>query len=103
MYFDDFEIANPIGAHKKKHKLSIFYWSLLNISPEFRYKIQATQLLAVAKTSHLKKFGIDTVLSDFAESVRKLHFGCNIQVGNQEKFMFGTLFCVLGDTLAHPG
>lgn len=100
LYFDDFEIANPIGAHKKKHKLSIFYWSLLNISPEFRFKVQVTQLLGVAKTSHLKKFGIDKILSDFIGSICKLNLGCNIQVGNQQKHMFGTLLCVLGDTLA---
>ena len=24
IYYDDFEIVNPIGSHKKKHKLSVF-------------------------------------------------------------------------------
>lgn len=31
IYHDDFEIVNPIGSHKKKHKMSIFYWNLLNL------------------------------------------------------------------------
>lgn len=25
LYHDDFEIVNPIGSHRKKHKISIFY------------------------------------------------------------------------------
>ena len=27
LYTNDFEIANPIGSHRKKHKLTAFYWS----------------------------------------------------------------------------
>lgn len=50
IYYDNFEIVNPIGSHKKKHKLSVFYWNLLNLPPDVRFKVQATQLLAVAKT-----------------------------------------------------
>jgi hypothetical protein len=27
LYTDDFEIVNPIGSHRKKHKLTAFYWT----------------------------------------------------------------------------
>ena len=30
-YFDDIELVNPIGAFTKKHKLSVFYWTLFFI------------------------------------------------------------------------
>ena len=100
LYFDDFEIANPIGSHKKKHKLSVFYWSLINISPEFRFRIHATQLLAIAKTSYLKKFGLKSILSDFINSMQNLVTGVELEIGSDMKTVFGALYCVLGDTLA---
>lgn len=96
LYHDEFEIANPIGSHKKKHKLAVFYWSLLNLPPESRFKIQAQQLLAIAKASYLKKFDIQPLLSDFITGLRVLHNGFNID----NKIYFGTLYCVLGDTPA---
>jgi hypothetical protein len=33
IYTDDVEIVNPIGVATKKHKLTLFYWQLLNIPP----------------------------------------------------------------------
>lgn len=33
---DDLEISNPLGAHVKKHKVCIFYFSLGNIPFRFR-------------------------------------------------------------------
>lgn len=37
---DDIEIVNPIGSHTKKHKLSMFYFTLGNIPPELRSRLQ---------------------------------------------------------------
>jgi hypothetical protein len=31
IYTDDFKLANPVGSHRKKHKITAFYWTLLNI------------------------------------------------------------------------
>ena len=30
---DSVEVVNPIGAHTKKHKIDVFYWTLANIRP----------------------------------------------------------------------
>lgn len=46
------EIVNPPGAHVKKHKITVFYFTLCNIPPEFRSQLHAMQLLAIAKTRH---------------------------------------------------
>ncbi|XP_067676249.1 uncharacterized protein [Haliotis asinina] len=100
LYCDDFEVANPIGSHKKKHKLTIMYWSLLNIEPEFRFKLQCTQLLAVAKTSDIKKFGFEPLLKDFVSSMKKLHGGYELMIDGKSELFYGTLLCVVGDTPA---
>lgn len=69
LYHDDFEIVNPIGSHRKKHKLSVFYLTLLNIKVESCFKLQATQLLAIAKSADIKKIGLENLLHDFVGSL----------------------------------
>lgn len=100
LYYDDFEIVNPIGSHRKKHKLSIFYWSLLNIRPAFRFKIQTTQLLGVANSSDIRKFGLSAMLKDFVDSMKEIHRGKELNVNNVVKTYYGTLYYVIGDTPA---
>ena len=100
IYVDDFEVANPIGSHKKKHKISIFYWILLNIPPEFRCKLSAIQLLAIAKTSDLRKFGTSKLLHDFQKSMQLLSKGLSLQ-GVAGYFTYhGILVAVQADTPA---
>lgn len=100
LYHDDFEIVNPIGSHRKKHKLSVFYWTLLNIGPENRFKLQATQLLAIGKSKDLRKFGISNLLQDFVDSLNVLHEGKHFLIGEERKKYYGMLYCALGDTPA---
>ena len=52
-YNDEFELVNPIGSHTRRHKLSIFYYVLLNIPPEFRSKLSVIQLIAVVKSTYI--------------------------------------------------
>ena len=100
LYHDDFEIVNPIGSHRKKHKLSVFYWSLLNLKADSRYKQQATQLLAIGKSSDLKKFGLENLLHDFITSLKSLHGGTPFIIGEERKIYHGILYCAIGDTPA---
>lgn len=30
LYFDEFEVVNPIGAHRKKHKIAAVYYAIDN-------------------------------------------------------------------------
>ena len=52
LHTDDIEVENPLGSHVKKHKLSMFYFTLGNITPMFRSRA-AIQLLAVARTNDI--------------------------------------------------
>jgi hypothetical protein len=42
--------------------LGMFYWMLLNIHPAHRSTLHSIQLLAVAKSSDIRVYGIDAVL-----------------------------------------
>jgi len=72
---DDHEICNPLGSHTKVHKITVWYWLLLNIRPVYRSRLPVIQLLAIAKSSHIRKFGMQRILADFCDSLRELAAG----------------------------
>lgn len=100
LYHDDFKIVNPIGSHRKKHKLSVFYWTLLNNGPGNRYKLQATHLLPIGKSKDLRKFGISNLLQDFVISLNVLHEGKHFLIEEERNKYYGMLYCASVDTPA---
>ena len=101
-YSDEIEVVNPIGAHTKKHKLTVFFWTLLNIAPKLRSKLSCIQLVAVAKSRDCKDFGVNLLLHDFVQGL-KLLYEDGVDVidahGNVTR-MKGGLVAFTGDTLA---
>ena len=98
LYLDEIEIVNPIGTHLKKHKLSMFYFTLANIPPSFRSRYEAIQLLAITKTVDVKKFGLKKLLSDFITGINTLKTGIQMSVRGQNLTVNGSLEMVLADT-----
>ena len=99
-YGDDFEIVNPIGSHTRHHKLSIFYYVLLNIPPEFRSKLSVIQLIAVAKSVDIKKYGASSLLSDFMAGLNSLQKGVSLSIAGRDVLHHGLLVIFMGDTPA---
>lgn len=100
LYTDDFEIVNPIGSHRKKHKCTAFYWTLLNIPPQYRSKLSYIQLAGIAKTVDLKTFGYDKFLADFVGCMNELSTGLTLNINGTNTVLHGLLLFVLADTLA---
>ena len=50
IYMDDVELANPLGSKKRKYKVSVFYWILMNLPPRFRSSLRSIQLLGIVST-----------------------------------------------------
>lgn len=101
IYTDDFEVVNPIGTHRKKHKITAFYWTLLNIPVEYRSRLGAIQLAALAKTADLKLFGSHALLDNICLGFNSLWNGHQFEIpryGRQTHY--GMLCFVLADTLA---
>jgi len=101
-YFDDVEVVNPIGVHTKKNKLSLFYWTLLNIPPKYRSKLSCIQLLAVAKERDCKQFGLSLLLHDFIVGINRLYNdGVTVVIHrDREVTLKGGLVAFAADTLA---
>ncbi|XP_072030105.1 uncharacterized protein [Amphiura filiformis] len=105
LYSDDFEVANPIGHHRKTHKLTSFYYVLLNIPPYLRTKLEAIQLVAMVKTTDVKKHGLSKILKNFIKSMQKLQNGVYMAThsptgASQKTLIRGKLGFVLGDVPA---
>ena len=55
------------------------YYTLGNIFPKHRSQLGAIQLLAVATSPVIKKYGIDSILEPFMEDLHKLEQVCSYQ------------------------
>ena len=102
LYTDDIEIVNPIGSHTSKHRLSMFYFTLANISPQYRSTLSAIQLLAVAKTRDPKANcdSLHKLLKDFIITVNKLETtGIEFDLFGSQHVIFGSVVCVPCDSL----
>lgn len=49
LYVDDFEVCNPLGTSRKKHKITAVYWVLANIPPQFRATLKSIYLAVLCK------------------------------------------------------
>ena len=99
-YCDEIEIANPIGEHTKRHKLTMFYWPNLNIPPMWRSRLSTIQLLPVAKSTYCKLHGVKNLLSDFITGLKVFREdGINVNNINLKPIK-GGLLCFTGNTLA---
>ena len=102
LYYDNIGVVNPCGAAAKSKKLSIFYWTLANIHPEFRSSKNCVQLYAVAKTKNLKKKnGLEKILRPLINDIKVFKsVGIDIEVQGQMKNFKGSLIFCAGDTPA---
>ena len=101
IYYDDLEVWIPIGSKGGKHKIDIFYYNLGNIDPKFPSKHCAIRLLAICNTKYVKKSGIDNVLTQIAEDIKKLYEWYRMKLLKNETFVFGKVLMCFGDTLGH--
>lgn len=62
LYCDDFEICNPLGTSRKKHKVTGVYWVLADIPSTLRSTLSSIYLAVLCKADDVKKFGYPWVL-----------------------------------------
>ncbi len=100
---DDVEIVNAIGSHRAVHRVTVFYWTLLNVPAQYRSELSFIQLLCMAKSRDVHEFGADKLLQDFVTSMKLLSDGCDLSVMGETKRCHGLLVFVAADTLAAQG
>ena len=70
LYTDDFETGNPLGSRKGKHKLLGVYMTLLSLPSKYRAKLDNILLVALARSSLVTKYGIDSIFAPIVEDLK---------------------------------
>lgn len=98
LYVDDFEVCNPLGTSRKKHKITGVYWVLANLSPQFRATLTSIYLAVLCKAVDVKKYGYGAVLEPLLKDIVKLEEE-GLFVPALGKKIKGTIFSVVADNL----
>lgn len=71
MYYDEFQVNNPLGSHAGAQKLGAAYVSLACLPPELFSLIDNIFLTSLFKTDDLNTFGNEIIFKDL---ISELHF-----------------------------
>ena len=93
-YFDELEVCSPLGSHVKKHKLGLVFFSLGNIHPKLQSSLKAINLVTVASSTVIDKYGINKVLQPFVQDLNILATrGINVAIKLMEDSKFLRVCC----------
>lgn len=97
LYQDSFEICNPLGSSKKKHKILGIYMTVANLNPWQRSKVDQIQLVALCYERDIKHFGFTKIFKVIVEDIKYLEIkGLDV---NDTINLKGSLLAVVGDNL----
>lgn len=97
LYQDAFEVANPLGSGKKKHKVPAVYFSLTDVAPHNRSNVDQMQLALLCREQDFKYFGHDKVFASLIRDLKDLEE--NGLVLSDGQVYRGTLCAIAGDNL----
>lgn len=101
LYQDAFEVVNPLGSGKKKHKVLAMYLTLADLLPHNRSSIDQMQLVLLCKEQDFKYFGQDVVMGQLVKDLKDLESnGVVLPDGQVRK---GILHAIAGDNLGSHG
>lgn len=97
LFQDAFELCNPLGSSRKKHKIVGIYMVLGNLYPWFRSKLDNIQLVALCYDRDIKNFGFQEILKPIISDIKDLEIN-GIQTCMNINIK-GTLLAMVGDNL----
>ena len=84
LYQDSFEVYNPLGSSKKKHKILAVYLTLANFRPHLRSNVDQQLLVLLCNENHFKYFGQSKVFQPLIDDLKDLELtGINIVDGEE--------------------
>ena len=85
LYQDGFQIVNPIGPSRKKHKILAVYLSIGNLPYDIRSNLKNIQLVALCPE---KQFSHEIVYGTIVSDLQKIENGIEIQ---PDEFVQGSI------------
>jgi hypothetical protein len=102
LYQDAFEVVNPLGSARGKHKLLAVYYMLGNMLPAVRSGVDQMQLVLLCKEKDYREFGAGVIFRPLLEDLKVLETA-GVDLGSDFGVKRGTLACILGDNLGSHG
>jgi hypothetical protein len=101
LYYDEFTAVNPMAPTSRQYKLGAVYFTLANLDPGQRSKLEAIHLVSLFHYSLLNAHSFDEVLRPLVRDVKDLQEnGHMFEICGTKKNIKGTILCVVGDTPA---
>ena len=101
LYNDEFEVVNPLGAKRGKHKVSAFYFVIGNIEQRYRSQLRNIHLLAIVKDSLIKKYSFGDILKPLLKDLHILQTtGIDIKFDGLPKTIYGAVATITCDNLS---
>lgn len=97
LYQDSFEVANPLGSARTKHKILAVYYILGNLHRHNRSKVDPIQLVLLIKERDFKFFGQGAVFKKLIEDLKDIER--NGIIINENETMKGSVAFIIGDNL----
>ncbi|KAK0149312.1 hypothetical protein N1851_009968 [Merluccius polli] len=101
LYMDAFEVVNPLGSGKRKHKIMAMYMTLGEILPHNRSIVDPAQLVLLCREEDFKSFGQDKVFSRLIPDLKDLE-DSGFQLEDKSHLM-ASLIAICGDNLGSHG
>lgn len=96
LYVDDFEICNPLGTSRKKHKICGVYWALGNLPASCHSSLSNICLAALICSEDVKCYGYDSVLKPLVDDLITLEQQ-GLFIAKLGKTVKGFVHCVVAD------
>jgi hypothetical protein len=103
LFCDSFEVANPIGPARCKHKVLAVYFSLVNILPHNRSSINQIQLALLCNEKEFNTIGQDVVFAQLVNDLKRLETeGMRVTALNNRSIR-ATVVAIVADNLGAHG
>lgn len=101
LYYDDFEVNDPIGNHTGTQSIGAFYYSFPVLPPDISSKLDSIFPAMFILTKNLKTIGPNICLSQLMKVFNKLEtVGVEIKTDNSTERIFFSLGLIIGDNKA---
>lgn len=100
LFFDDYEIGNPLGSHSGIHKLGAVYISIPCIPPHRQSSLNTIFLALLFHSSDRQKFGNNVIFKPLIDELNYLrHTGIDIDIDGFKGIIKFELGVIIGDNL----
>jgi len=98
LYFDDFEVGNPLGSHAGYYKIGCLYYNIPTIPPKYSNRLENVFISTLFHSSDRCHFGNNAVLQHVINELKILEKD-GLYIENGKKHVHFAFSFVIGDNL----